>query len=486
MDDISKLCHCNENQNQLVFRDNWQVNIQADPVEDCSCTPYSLLCCCGPQNGISVIQPTCQNLPDGSVVNNPAFVTSLNKSFWTYKFMTDCSNAARGISSIAIPICQFIISENLIVSEKIDGCGTFVPIEYSLTTNDPNFGQAPPGFQFVKIETDERYDKGVTVEYRLEIVGNYPASIQPISVKAATVTYVFDCDCFQVPECNPEGELSLTKECFSSITNNQATLTYRLTVNNIGDAALDNVQFNDIISIPTALQIGTITVTPASLTVNTATPGLIRISGNLGTIDAGGQVVINYTVQIVGITGPGSYTIVNMAMATAAGTESTATCSTTLNAVQLDTDKCCTIDGNAAVYRVLVSNADLSPAVTVDIVDNFFIPGGVTVRFTSFSDCRAVFTNTQEHVPLDVDITGPRGIRILCNDVLIPQNGTVHKDIRFLLISSSIVGLTSIVNQVESITPTIPENQIFLGAGTLPVSARINVELSMTCLNPCS
>jgi len=294
------------------------------------------------------------------------------------------------------------------------------------------------------------------------------------------------CDCFQVPQCNPEGELSLTKECSSSITNNQAALNYRLTVSNIGDAALDNVQFTDIISIPAVLQIGTITVTPASLIVDTGTSGLIRISGNLGTIEAGGQVVIHYAIQIVGVTRPGSYTVVNMAMATAVGTQSTATCSTTINAVQLSTDKFCTIEGDMAVYKVLVSNADLSPDVRVDIVDSLFIPGGVTVRFTSFSDCRAIFSNTEEHVPLDVDITGPRGIRILCNDVLVPADGTIHKDIRFLLVSSSIVGLTTIVNQVESVTPTIPENQVFLGAGTFPVTARINVELSIVCLKPCS
>ncbi len=488
MDDITKLCDCKKkaNQNKLVPIDDFQINIQAAPAETCLCTPYSLLCCCGPQNGISVIQPTCQNLPDGSVVNNPAYVSSLNKSFWTYKFMTDCSTAARGISSIGIPICQLIISNNLTVSEKIDGCGTFTPVDYTLTTNDPNFGPAPTGFQFVKIETSDRYDKGVTVEYRLEIIGDYPTSLQPISVKAATNIYVFDCDCFQVPQCNPQGKLSLSKECSHAIINNQATLTYNITVNNIGDAALNNVQFNDVITVPEGLSIGSITVTPDSLSVNTSSPGQIIISGNLGTIEAGGQVIINYTIQVTGVSRPGRFVIANIATASATGTQASANCSTNINAVQLTTEKCCNINGNAAIYRILISSVELSPDVTVDIVDNLFIPGGVTLRFTNFSDCHATFANTTEQVPLDIDITGPRRIQITCDNVLIPQSGSIHKEISFLLVSSSSVSISTIENEIDSVTPSVPENQIFLGAGALPVKADMNVELSIVCLNPCS
>lgn len=486
MDDLSKFNRrIKENQNELVLIDECEIDMRVDPAEDCSCTPYSLLCCCGPQNGISVIQPVCQNLPDGSVVNNPAFVPGLNKSFWTYKFMTDCNRMTRGISSIGIPVCSIIIPENLMVSEKIDGCGTFTPVPFTLTADDPNFGPAPEGFQFLKIETDNRYDKGVTVEYRLEIVGDYPAAIQPIRVKTAATVYVFDCGCFQVPRCNPEGKLFITKECSTSVIDNQAALNYNLTVNNIGDSALDNVQFTDIIAIPTSFRIGTIQVTPPSLNVDTGTPGQIRISGNLGTILPGGQVIISYSIQITGVISPGSYIITNMAAATAAGTQAFANCSASLNAVQLSTDKCCSIDGNNAVYRVLVSSVGASPNVTVNIVDLFFIPGGVTIRFTTFGDCRAVFSDTGEHVPLGVDITGPRGIQIFCTNVLIPQNGSIHKEIGFILVSSSVPGISTIANQIQSVTPTNPGDQLFLGAGVLPERANINVELSLTCLNPC-
>ena len=113
MNTINNPCNCNEIDNPTEPSSiNMCDPLRADPAEPCSCTPYTLLCCCGPKDGISVIQPACQNLPDGGVISNPAYVPSLNKSFWTYKFMTDCSVTARGISSIGILICQRVFKHN--------------------------------------------------------------------------------------------------------------------------------------------------------------------------------------------------------------------------------------------------------------------------------------------------------------------------------------------------------------------------------------
>jgi hypothetical protein len=41
------------------------------PAQPCNGSPYLNICCCGMQTGITVVQPECQTLPDGSVVNNP-------------------------------------------------------------------------------------------------------------------------------------------------------------------------------------------------------------------------------------------------------------------------------------------------------------------------------------------------------------------------------------------------------------------------------
>lgn len=477
-------CNCGASAADILSSDQ---NLYAPPAQPCNCVPYSLLCCCGPQNGISIIQPSCQNLPDGSVVNNPAYVAQLNTSFWTYKFMTDCNSTTRAVSNFGIPVCQLINADNIIVSEKIDGCGDFTPVPFTLTTNDPNLGPAPAGFQFVKVETNGRYDKGVTVEYRLEISGDYPIAIQPITVKAANNILVFDCGCFQVPQCNPQGKLSLTKECGFTIINNQAILNYHLTVSNIGDGTLANVLFNDIITIPTNLNVGTITVTPSTLTVNTGTPGQIIISGNLGTLVPGGQVIIDYTIQITGVSAPGSYIISNTASASAAGTQASANCFMTIDAVQVNAQKCCIVsDSNTGTYRVTIASVGSSPDTLVDVFDNLFIPGGITLQFTGFDGCIATFANTGTPVPLFTNITGPIRINISCNSLLVPASSTVHKNITFVLISSSSVGIAVIENAIETITPTIPDSQIFLGAGNLPLQVNMIVELSLQCTNPCS
>lgn len=464
------------------------VGLMADPAQTCTCVPYQLICCCGPQNGISVVQPSCQNLPDGSVVNNPAYVASINKSFWTYKFMTDCAGSStKAISNFGIPICELVIADNLIVSEKIDGCGTFTPVPFTLTKDDPNLGPAPTGFQYIKVETSGRYEKGVTVEYRLEIVGDYPIDIQPIKVKAGNNVLTFDCGCFLVPKCNPQGKLSMTKNCGHTIINNQATLNYSLTVNNIGTGTLTNVQLNDVITIPVRLGFGTITVSPSTLNVDTSASGQIKISGNLGTIGPGGQVPISYTIPITSVSEPGNYIVTNIASASASGTQASANCSTNLDVVQVDTQKCCIIsDTNKGDYRITITSVGISPDILVDVFDNLFVPGGITVQFNSFDGLNATFANTGNPVPLNTNITGPVRIRIVGNSLLIPHSGSVHKNINFTLVSSSASGIVTIENAVETVTPTNPSNQIFLGAGSLPVHANIDVELSMVCTKNCA
>lgn len=221
------------------------------------------------------------------------------------------------------------------------------------------------------------------------------------------------------------------------------------------------------------------------MTVDTTTPGQILIKGNLGTLEPGDQLVIDYSIQIAGISRPGVFTVFNMAAASATGTQATDKCSTTINAVQLNTQKCCTVNDNSVTYRIRITSVGLSPNVLVNLLDSLFIPSGVTVRFTGFSDCTATFANTQDIVPLGVDITGPVQILITCNSLLIPQSGSIHKHITFIFVSSSVVGAALIENSVQSVTPTNPDNQIFLGAGSLPVQANIGVQLSLICNNPC-
>ncbi len=459
----------------------------ATPAHPCECTQYLNICCCGPQNGISVVQPMCQNLPDGSVVNNPAFVPQLNKSFWTYKFLTDCNKTTKAISNFAILICGVISADTITVSEKIDGCGIFVSVPFSLSKTDPNFGTAPEGFQFLKVETAGRYENGVSVEYRLEITGDFPVAAQPINVKAGLNILTFDCeDCFLVPECNPSGKLTVTKNCSHTISNNQARLSYNVHVGNIGNASLFDVEFEDRIFIPTQLVAGQITVTPDTLNVDTGTQGVIRIYGNIGDIAPGGNVTITYDIPIANVQIPGRYLINNTATAAAEGTQASSSCSTTIDVVRLRADKCCSIEGDKTTYTLSVTSVDQSPDILVNLYDKLEVPTGVTVKFLDLSGCEGYFSGTGEPVPTNTNITGPVGLDFICRYAAVPAGGVYIKYGSYSLVSSSVVGTSTITNTITKVEPVNPDAQVFLGVSNVPVSANVDVELVQVCQKPCS
>ncbi|PRR80007.1 hypothetical protein [Clostridium vincentii] len=458
----------------------------ANAAQPCNCISYKNICCCEPQNGISVVQPACQTLPDGSVVNNPAFVADLNKSYWSYKFITDCGKDTRGISNFVIPICELIVEDNLIVSEKIDGCGNFQPVPFTLSKEDPNFGTAPLGYQFLKIETNSRYEKGVSVEYRIEIVGDYPIGIEDIFVKAANEIYDFSCDeCFLVPKCNPQGKLTVTKNCSHVIENNQATLIYNVHIDNISNGILDNVAFQDLIFLSPNLIIGTIQVIPQTLSVDITNPGEIKISGNLGTINPGQTVTVQYSIPIANVTEPGSYLISNTATASDTGTKDTDTCNTRVNFVKLAANKCCSTEGDMGIFTLTISSVGNSPDILVDIHDHMEVPSGVTVKFLELSGCEEYFSGTSDPIPTNTDISGPIALDFICKNALVPAGSKYVKLGKYQLVSSSVVGTTTIRNSINGVNPVNPADQVFLGVSNIPATANINVQLTQTCASPC-
>lgn len=458
----------------------------ANIAEPCSCIPYVNICSCEPQSGISVVQPACQTLPDGSIVNNPAFVPSLNKSFWSYKFITDSSSSTRAISNFGIPICENIPQENIVVREKIDGCGTYVSVPFELITNDPNLGLAPEGYQYLKVETDERYDVGVCVEYMVEIIGDFPLGLEAIKVKAENNVFTFGCfGCFIVPMCNPQGTLVVTKMSNISIFDNQAVLNYTIHVDNIGNAPVDNVQFVDTLFVPTQLSLGQIIVSPETLNIDTSIPGEVITSGNLGLIEPGGKITITYQIPIAGVTAPGLYIINNTATASATGTSDSASNIANLRVVKLRADKCCSIDNNTGIYTLTISSIGDSPDILVDLFDNMIVPAGVTVKFLELSGCEGFFTGTQNPIPTNTNITGPADFTLICKNALVPSGGSYVKIGRYELVSSSVVGTSTIQNTITDIIPVNPEGQILLSTENLPVSANIEVQLTQICINPC-
>lgn len=458
----------------------------AEQVSPCSCTPHTNICCCGSFNGISVVQPSCQNLPDGSVVINPAFSPELTTSFWTYKFLIDCGSTTQPITNLGIPVCETIQSESIAVFEKIDGCGTFISVPFTLAQTDPSLGTAPAGYQWLLVNPEDSYTTGVCAEYRLQLKGDFPIDIQPIKVTSGINVLDFDCGCFLVPKCNPQGKLAVTKACSHTIVNNQVTLNYQVEVTNIGNASLANVQYLDTIFLAPTLGLGTVTVNPSILIADKSIAGEVKISGNLGTINPGGLVVVTYSIPITSITTARNYIANNTVTVTATDTVDSDSCSTAFDAVQLTVAKCCNItSASKGSFTITIASVDQSPNTTIDVEDHFLVPTGVTLQFQSFGGGTAVFTSGGGAVPLNTNITGPVDITISCLGLTVPAGGSMTKSCLFTVISSSSFGTAIIENVIDSITLTNPNSQVFLGAGQLPVKAEVDVVLSIACMQPC-
>ncbi|TGB00747.1 hypothetical protein [Halobacillus salinus] len=456
----------------------------ADICQGCDCTPYENVCACPTNAGITVTQPACQTLPDGSITGNPCFRPSPeNRSYWSYKFNTDNTQSTRAISGIVIPICQNIVLDNIIVEEKIDGCGSFEEVPFTLSMTDPNFGPAPAGYQWVKIETNERYGKAVAVEYRLEIVGNFPVGTQAIKVKAATNILTFSCQgCFLVPQCPEPAQLNVNLTCEEVFADNRATLNYRLDITNTGGTPVTSAQLTDTITFNPNITLGPITISDPTLMINRTVPGRIVISGNLGTIDPGEEITITYSIPVVSVTGPGEYLFENNATVVGTNSQASDFCELNVDVVQLAADKCCSTDGARILYRIDVFNTPNSPESVVSLFDVLTIPQGLTVQLNSTGGCEARFPDGTE-VPLNTDIVGPRTIEIRCNDIPIQPSSTIHRDISLTIVASTTLSAT-INNTFQSVTLET-DNQIDLGTLNLPFSVDTDYEVNITCSSPC-
>lgn len=454
-------------------------------MDECSCIPYRNTCCCGPINGIFVAQPTCQRIIDGTAQLNPVYMPEIRKSFWTYKMVTDCQSSTRGVSSIVIPICNKITESNIIVYEKINGCTVFNKISFEIKTTDPFFGSPPEGYNFLKIETSERFDKGVCVAYLLEIQGDYPTSSQNIEIKAGDNKLVFDCDCFLMPTCPPEGKLITDKKCEYTIENNHLTLHYEANVSNIGAALLDNVLFTDTIFYDTSFTMGTIKVVP-ELSVNTSIPGQIVISGNLGTINPSQNIPITYDIDIASFTQPGEFAFADSAIVVSGAQEQSASCNLMIKAAKLKGDKCCIVDGSNVTFRIAVENLSTVPILT-DFQDKLTIPEGLTVQFLDFDGCTVTFESTGLPVNLFTDIVGPESILIEnCGDAILGPSTTLLKNILLDVKSISLIPNTLLLsNTLREVKLCEEEVALLLPVENVPVTANTEINANIICTKPC-
>lgn len=465
-------------------------NQMAKICTNCDCLPYSSRCECESQQGITITQPSCQTLPDGAVTGNPCYRPSPeNRSYWSYKMLVDNGNTTSPIGAFVIPVCAAMSVELIAVAEKIDGCGTFEFVPFTLSTEDPEFGTAPAGFQWLRVENSGRYGKGIAVEYRLEVIGNFPNGVQPIKVFTSGSTLTFDCEgCFIVHQCPEPADLIVDITCQRTITNNQARLIYQVDVANVGGSPAEDVFLEDVLLYNDSnVTLGAITVEGADLVVDRSQPGDITISGNIGTMNPGDQRLITITVQVAAIQNPGNVSFNNRLSAISEQTQGTDSCVLTVPAVRLRGDKCCIVDNsNLLTYEISITSVGNSPESIVNTRDRLTIPEGVTFQVVTFEQCSLTFGDSGQPVPLNEPIQGGTTLTIACEGVPIPAFGTLTGGITLQILSATFVdSQRTLTNTFNSISPTDPDAQIFLGTENLPVSVDTTIQTSITCEKPC-
>ncbi|KPU43399.1 hypothetical protein OXPF_28400 [Oxobacter pfennigii] len=448
---------------------------------------------CPSQYGISAILPKFQTLSDGSAANNPCFDPDSGFSTWTYKFFIDYYNgeSAGTISSFLLPICKDIRDINITAEERIDGWGQFNNVDFTLSTADDDFGHAPTGFQWLRIDnTPQRYKRGVSVEYRIGILGNYPAASQPLRVMTGENSIVFGNlteTAFLVPGYAEPGKLEVNKLCSLIISNNLATLHYEVTVKNIGGQTLNNVKYNDVISFNSDdLSLGTPVVVPSPPLSAIAGPGgVINISGIITSINPDGAIFsAAYDIPVSSIKLPGKLAISDIVTASAKDTSDSKSNVIHIEAVKVAGSRSYDniINGNEITFTIGISSVGASPETFVSISDRLIIPQGVTVQFTDFGGWKAVFQDGRP-VAVNTDVTNAV-INISGTNIKLPSGGGVQKLIRLLIMSTSAFkSSVTITNSIQQVTG-LNSSQVFMPPEGIPSSSSIDIIGVATVNNP--
>lgn len=461
--------------------------------DTCNCPPAQNYACLwfGSPTGLGFFQPTCQLVPSGDRVANPFYDSTGNVSYYTYGVINNCvDDNNQSIQEVFISVCENTPLQTIDVTGRPDGCPSFIGFDFDFNNTS---GQTPPaGFKYLRILVDGAVGRGSAALFRIAFSGNYPAEILETSVSNTFVITTQDILAgflagptipYRLAGCPQIPRLTVTKTCDRVIANNQATLNYSVVVANSGDVSLDNVLYDDVVNYNGSnVNIGTITVDPETINVDVSTPGIVRLSGDLGTIGIGESVTISYQIPIMGFSAPGTYTFNNTATATSGDIQGSQSCTVSVDAVGIGTDKCClVVDGNDAAFRLALTNLPNSPSTAVVLDDLMTIPSGVVIEFTSFNTCSAVFVDTGEPVPLNMPVTN-RQIRIVCN-TSIPQDASVSYFINFAVRSTTNFTGTPIAinNTIRDVTLQDPDSQVLLSVSPLPNNAQIDVGGFLQC-----
>lgn len=456
--------------------------------DTCTCPPATNIYCQGSRD-LGVFQPTCQIITDESRVSNPYYDSSTNITYFTYGLLVNCTGNIGSINDFLTLICENIPLEAVLrVEQRLDGNNTFTPVNFDFNNSG---GQQPPqGYKYLRIIINGELQEGASAVYRIALAGNYPADTFNLALNAFVVISTDRLSGFfintgnpaTVPGCPAIPRLTVMKSDEVIIENNMARIEYSVKIGNTGNVNQDNILFNDVINYNgTAITIGTITVDNPDIMVDTSVTGIIRLTGNIGSLQVGNAVIINYTVPIVSFSAPGTFMFNNAAMVTSEEAQGAATSVSTIEVIELLNTNCCVVNGVNQEFDMSVSNRN-SPDTSIVLTDNLTIPDNITLSFTSFSVCSAVFADSGENVPLNEPITNDE-IIFTCSG-LVPQGATVSFRIEFIVNSTTQFGTptANIVNTIEEITLQNNQEQILLGLQpALPNTSQIAVNGSIVC-----
>lgn len=456
----------------------------------CNCRPQQNLVCVNQgsgdsnnRNNITIAQPTCVILPDSSMEENPYFDATDNYSYWSYKIVVSCTTPDDFLpTNIYFPLYTSIEQDSVTVTERIVTCGSFNEVPF--TFENPSGITPPEGFKYLSIAIDNRYTNSISAVYILRIKGSYPTTSQPIYVNTndtGVITYEGD---FLIPGEPLMPRIAISKASTLFIADNQASADYVVTISNTGNTMLENIQYTDTVNyLASNITIGMVTALPEDIiNVDTSTPGTVRLTGNIPNLNPGENFVLSYNIPITSISTPDTYSFTSNATVTSNDINASVSDDLLLEAVSFtDNILCSTNTSGEGVFTIALESIQNSPESEIIVNSLMTIPSGITVRFTDFSNCTAVFSGTENPVPLNMDITDSI-IAIRC-DVVISPRSTTNIPIRYTITRSMVSGsqLNLISYEFDSLTLANPSTQVLLNATPIPDSNGVEIGIEAEC-----
>jgi hypothetical protein len=396
-----------------------------------------------------------------------------------------------------LPVCTAVRKEDVEIDERAEGSREYNPASFTIVQEDPDFGPAPRGYQWLKINgnADDENRGASFFVYRICIKGDYPAVPQAAGIKSGenNLTFCGGDFCLLVPGCRPAGGLLAAKTCTVENMGSRGVLHCKSVITNNGPNALEDVEYSDAITFESRnITLGIPVIGPSQPLSCTMEEGRITVFGKLGTINPGASESLDYDVSVESMEIPGIYKIKSEVMASSGNSVDFDMCTVTLQGLNYAvTNSCCETSGNMVSFTLGVFNGFQT---VLNASTSLYVPEGVTISLMpeNFS-CSDFLVLSPKGAPLACDgtpIEGPlllgvdfKGIEI-SSPCRYGYCGRVS--LKFPILSTAeFHGTPEIVYTVEKVYP-YSSNQIAVTGLSSRPSASVSVAGRLTCNSSCS